>query len=149
MTLKDWVDSGWLRNHRPSLQEMKNLLSIVDRDLHDAGTPGISADWRFGMAYSAALKLCTMVVHASGYRVESARHHYLSIAALPLIMGERAAHSAQYLEGCRRKRNVVEYDLAGVVSEIEADGLFRFACQLREDVLAWIEENRTRIGLVE
>lgn len=53
MTLQEWADNGWLRAHQTSSQEMANLLDIVDRDLVDA-CAGISADWRFGIAYNAA-----------------------------------------------------------------------------------------------
>jgi len=37
-----------------------NLLTIVERDLNDAGSCGISSDWQFGIAYNAALKLSTL-----------------------------------------------------------------------------------------
>jgi hypothetical protein len=69
MSLQSWLNNGWLRAHKTSPQEIKDLLEIVDRDLKDAGG-NISADWRFGIAYNAALKLCTILVHASGYRPE-------------------------------------------------------------------------------
>lgn len=68
MSLKKWVEFGWLRPHESSRQEIAGLLSIVDRDLKDANEHSISADWRFGIAYNAALKLCTILLHASGYR---------------------------------------------------------------------------------
>jgi hypothetical protein len=45
------------------------LLSIVERDLLDAQGP-ISADRRFGITYNAALKLCTILMYASGFRPE-------------------------------------------------------------------------------
>ena len=60
MSLKQWADNGWLREHRSSAKEIAGLLSIVNRDLKDAGRVEVSADWRFGIAYNAALKLCTI-----------------------------------------------------------------------------------------
>lgn len=56
MSLKDWVNNGWLREHKTSKQEILNLLEIVKRDLKDSKRKGLSADWRFGIAYNAALK---------------------------------------------------------------------------------------------
>ena len=47
----------------------------------------ISADWRFGIAYNAALKLCTILLYAEGYRPEKTLQHYRTIQALPLILG--------------------------------------------------------------
>jgi hypothetical protein len=112
MSLKQWADNGWLRPHQSSKQEIADLLSIVSRDLADAEGE-ISADWRFGIAYNAALKLCTILVHASGYRPEKNLAHYRTIAALPLVLGDRWKEESEYLETCRRKRNIVEYDRKG------------------------------------
>jgi hypothetical protein len=61
MSLKRWLDNGWLRRHQTSSKEFSNLMEIVDRDLKDAKT-SISDDWRFGIAYNAALKLCTIFI---------------------------------------------------------------------------------------
>ena len=61
MSLKRWLDNGWLRRHQTSSKEISDLMEIVDRDLKDAKT-GISDDWRFGIAYNAALKLCTIFI---------------------------------------------------------------------------------------
>ena len=69
MTLRLWEKNGWIRPHQTSPQEVAGLLSIVDRDLADS-RGRISSDWQFGIAYNAALKLCTILLHASGYRPE-------------------------------------------------------------------------------
>ena len=76
MNLKDWQDNGWLKQHTTDKQEIANLLSIVERDLNDAGNTTVSSDWRFGIAYNAALKLCTIVLYAQGYRPENTLAHY-------------------------------------------------------------------------
>ena len=36
MTLKQWLDNGWLRPHQTTPEEIDNLFQIVDRDLKDA-----------------------------------------------------------------------------------------------------------------
>ena len=69
MTLKQWAENGWLRQHTTSKKETCDLMKIVQRDLKDAGE-GLSSDWRFGIAYNAALKLCTILLHAEGYKSE-------------------------------------------------------------------------------
>jgi hypothetical protein len=68
MTLKQWADNGWLESHVTSAKEITNLLEIVYRDLADAGG-SIFPDRQFGIAYNAALKLCTILLYAEGYRV--------------------------------------------------------------------------------
>jgi hypothetical protein len=56
MTLKQWADNRWLKEEKTSREEIFNLLAIVERDMEDA-KGSISPDWRFGIAYNAALKL--------------------------------------------------------------------------------------------
>ena len=64
MTLKQWFENSWLRQHKTKPSEISDLLQIVDRDLKDARERHISNDWRFGIAYNAALKLCTILLYA-------------------------------------------------------------------------------------
>ena len=87
MTLTQWVENGWLRQHATSSEEISNLLSVVERDMHDAAQP-VSTDWRFNIAYNAALKLCTILLYSEGYRPKREMGHYRTIAALPLILGQ-------------------------------------------------------------
>ena len=44
MSLKQWFDNGWIKQHRSSRQEVADLLAIVERDLNDASSGGISSD---------------------------------------------------------------------------------------------------------
>jgi hypothetical protein len=140
MTLQQWANSGWLDPHVTSSEEIANLLAIVDRDLADAGGK-ISPDWRFGIAYNAALKLCTILLYAEGYRAARTLQHYRTIQALPLILGPKYRADANYLDACRKKRNVVEYDYVGGVTEDEASELVAYVLELRKKVLAWLKEN--------
>ena len=139
MSLQEWAKNGWLRSHKTSPQEISDLLSIVDRDLKDA-EGSISADWRFGIAYNAALKLCTILLHASGFRPEKALQHYRTITALPLILGPERKDDADYLDSCRSKRNTVEYDTAGAATHEEAKELVEFSKEFRQDVLDWLKQ---------
>jgi hypothetical protein len=145
MSLKQWAANGWLREHTGSRKEIAGLLSIVDRDLMDAAKRGLSPDWRFGIAYNAALKLCTILVHASGYRPERALQHYRTLQALPLVLGDARKRDADYLDACRIKRNTVEYDMAGAATDADADELLKFATSLRKDVLTWLKGNHPRL----
>ena len=145
MSLKQWADNGWLRPHNPSRQEVAGLLAIVERDLADA-EGNISPDWRFGIAYNGALKLCTILLHASGFRPERTLQHYRTIAALPLILDDERKDDADYLETCRRKRNTAEYDMAGVATEQDALELATFVKALLEDVIDWLKRNHPQLA---
>ena len=97
MSLKEWEANGWLRAHKTSRQEIQNLFAIVRRDLADARATEVSADWRFGIAYNAALKLCTILLYAEGYRPMQSLAHYRTLQALPLILGKDRKEDADYL----------------------------------------------------
>jgi hypothetical protein len=139
MTLQNWANNGWLRVHKTSKQEIRQLLEIIERDLKDAQQKGISADWRFGIAYNAALKLCTILVYSAGYRPEKTLAHYRTLQALPLILGPEKNADADYLDSCRSKRNVVEYDYTGGATDADANELIAFIVDLKKEVLEWLK----------
>lgn len=144
MSLHDWVESGWLRSHTTSREEVAGLLGIAERDLADAGQ-GISADWKFGIAYNAALRLCSILLYAEGYRPERNLQHYRTIQALCLILGSDRKADVDYLEVCRKKRNIIEYDQPGSVSAADAAELLKFVVELRTGVLRWLGENHREL----
>jgi hypothetical protein len=141
MTLQNWANNGWLRVHKTSKQEIKQLLEIVERDLKDSRQKGLSADWRFGIAYNAALKLCTILVYSEGYRPEKTLAHYRTLQALPLILGQEKDDDAEYLDTCRSKRNIVEYDYIGGATDADANELIAFGIGLKNEVLDWLKKN--------
>lgn len=146
MSLKQWAENGWLRTHKTSKQEIANLLDIVNRDLNDAQVKGeISDDWKFGIAYNAALKLCTILLYASGYKSEKNLAHYRTLQALPLILGKERAGDAEYLDNCRMKRNVVEYDCVGEASYQDSEELIQFLIDLKKEVMEWLRKNHPEL----
>lgn len=145
MTLQDWADNGWLRTHKTTPQEIKNLLDIVERDMKDSKDKGLSADWRFGIAYNAALKLCTILMYAEGFRPEKALAHYRTLRALPLILGPEREDDADYLDSCRIRRNTVEYDYVGGATDSDAEELLEFTAELEKDVRSWLKENHPEL----
>ena len=141
MSLQSWLNKGWLREHRTSAQEISSLLDIVNRDIADAERTAVSSDWRFSIAYNAALKLCTILLYAEGYRADRVMAHYRTIQALPLILGSDKEDDVDYLDACRSKRNTVEYDYAGGATDADADELILLVKDFKEEVLEWLEAN--------
>lgn len=141
MSLKELLADARLRPHRTSAREVADLLRVVDRDLADAALPQLSTDRRFATAYNAALQLATIALHASGYRAAGAGHHWATFHVLPEIMGPPAKARADYLDHCRSKRNVSDYDRAGEISAREADELHAEARAFRAEVLAWLKNH--------
>ena len=137
MRLQQWAANGWLRPHQTTRSQIADLLAIVERDLADSDRD-LSVDWQFGIAYNATLKLCTILLYASGYRPEKNLAHYRTLQALPLILGPEFSDDADYLDSCRAKRNTAEYDTAGTISQSEATELRAFTRELRTHVLDWL-----------
>lgn len=144
MTLQQWYENDWLKTHEPSRKEMSDLLAIVDRDIEEA-RHAVSPDWQFGIAYNAALKLCTMLLHATGYRAGHSLQHFRTIQALSLILGDERKLDTKYLDTCRLKRNIIEYECVGAVTANDADELIRFAEELRGAVLSWLEHEHANL----
>lgn len=141
MSLQKWLGSGWLRQHKTSPEEIRDLWLVVERDLANAATDTISDDWRYFIAYNAALKLCTILLYAEGYASGKGQgSHIRPINALPLILGEERRGDADYLDGCRQKRNQGEYEHIGGVTREDVNALVDFGRELRTAVLSWLKE---------
>ena len=84
MSLTDWLANRWIVRHEATVDEIRDLLAVVDRDLADAAVPRLSADWRLGIAYNAALQLATLALAAEGYRPARERGHERAILSLAI-----------------------------------------------------------------
>jgi uncharacterized protein (UPF0332 family) len=61
-------------------------------------------------------------------------------------VGAAVSGTANYLERCRRKRNELSYDMAGVVTETEATEILAQATELRKTIERWIAENHPHLA---
>ena len=147
MSLQDWHKFGWLKPHNTSFLELSNLLAIADRDIADAESETLSADWRFGIAYNAALKLCTMMLYDAGFMPEKNLAHYRTLLSLQFTLGSHRKADAEYLDACRIKRNHVEYDYVNGASGTEAQELVDFARELRTEVVDKLRTRYPNLGL--
>jgi len=118
--LRDWQKNSWLVEHTSSPEEIAALFAIVERDLASAKVAGLGDDWRLSIGYNAALQGATAALAASGFR--AAR------------------------EQLRKKRNMIGYETAGVVSEQEAREMHELAVGLRDEVLAWLRKQHPKLA---
>lgn len=144
MSLKDWARNGWLTEHKTSPQEIVDLLRVADRDLADCQAEGLSPDWHLNIAYNAALQLATAALAASGYRSAREAHHYRVVQSLGLTIGADQGLTRQ-LDQFRKKRNLSDYERAGLVSEQEADEMEALARDLRKRVQEWLKTNHPHL----
>lgn len=137
--MRDCLRKGWLVEHRSSRREVGDLLSLVDRDICESQVPGLTSDWRLNIAYNAALQAATVALAASGYRASREAPHLRVIQSLEFTIGADKEFIGE-LDGFRKKRNVSDYERAGLVTDGEAEEMRNLAIRLREDVLAWLRE---------
>jgi hypothetical protein len=132
-----------LHRHKTSHAEVDELRAVVDRDLKDAAIPQLSSDRRFSVAYNAVQQLGKMVLACKGYRVASSKtgHHATTFEALRLILDRKYEPLIDYFDTCRQKRNQVNYDQAGVISDAEAAEIVDRAAEFRTIVEDWIDAN--------
>jgi hypothetical protein len=79
-----------------------------------------------------------MAIACAGYRVVGQGHHLTTFEAVELAMGRSVVPLARYFETCRRKRNMLDYDMANVATETEVRELLEKAEEFRVLVEQWI-----------
>ena len=144
MSLRGWHSNGWLSEHRTSAEEIADLLGVADRDLNDCRVAGLSADWRFAIAYNAALQAATAALAAAGYRATRDSHHYRVLQSLAHTVGADATELRR-LDMFRKKRNIGGYEAAGRISNAEADSMIAAATALRARVEAFLRTERPEL----
>ena len=103
MSLQDWVKNGWLKEHTSSRQEISDLLGLVARDLKACQTEKLPLDWRFTIAYNAALQVATSALRVrcsfrlSCRRVINTQLTRLPVKALLETVQEIAARGGVFL----------------------------------------------------
>ncbi len=145
MSLQLYLNNRWIRKHRSSRDEIDTLLAIASRDIQQSQTPGLGAEWRFDIAYNAALQLATAALAGSGYRSERQNKHLRTIETLAFTVG-LDEKTVALLDRCRRKRHTAVYDQIGAISDHEADEMIAMAKRLLGLIEAWLHQHHP--GLV-
>jgi len=146
MTWRDLLEERLVDRHQTSKEELADVRNAVKRNLRDAAIPQLSADNRFGLAYEGALLLAKMAIACAGYRVKGQGAHHTTFVALKLVLGSEIDRTADYLERCRRTRNRLSYDAAGVATDQDAAELLAEVTALKEVVQKWIAKNHPNLA---
>ena len=136
-----------IHTHRSSKQELDELRAVVKRDLADAALPALSEDRRFATAYNAALQVPRMATACAGYRVAAVPgHHALSFECAGLALGKQADKLVLFFDGCRRKRNVIDYTGVQIATATEAAELLQRAEEFSTLVETWIKSTHPHLS---
>ena len=144
MSLQDWLKSGRLKAHKIGSREIAQLLALADRDLADARISDLSVDRRFATAYNAALQIATAALAASGFRAPQEGHHYWTIQSLAFTMN-LDGKTIEKLDKFRKKRNISDYEMTGMVSEQEVKEMLALAENLSASVREWLQDNHPEL----
>jgi hypothetical protein len=140
MSLKNLVGVS-LDTLTPSKETITRLIEAAARHIADAKVRGVSAETRFGSAYTAIRMLADVGLHANGYRTLTSRpgHHQTAIQTLQLTLGVDAKTIIR-LDHLRKQRNATEYS-GDLVPETAVTECLAQAESLREVALDWLKNN--------
>jgi hypothetical protein len=143
-SLESWLRNRWLVQHTSTSEEIANLFALSDRDLDACQTKNLPADWRFAIAYNAALQGATAALAAAGYRASRESHHHRVIQSLEFTLAPDR-ELIDTFDRFRKKRNISSYDVAGSVSDKEAHEMYELAASLRTKIEQWIRKNHRKL----
>jgi hypothetical protein len=144
MSLKSLVGVS-LAELPASRETVARLLSGAKAHIADAQATNISAETRFGAAYTAVRMLADVALNANGYRTLTSRsgHHQTAIQTLPLTIG-LPAPTVQVLDALRKQRHVTEYS-GDLVPESAVLECVMQAQALQAAVRAWLKKNQPKL----
>jgi hypothetical protein len=97
-------------------------------------------DWRFAIAYNAALQSAAAALKAAGYDVpKGGGAHHRTIESLRLTIGDDGVIT-EALQHYRSKRGGGVYETTGIASDQEVREIQELASQLFDRVAAWIKK---------
>jgi uncharacterized protein (UPF0332 family) len=137
MSLESWLNDKLIVEHRPSAREIAELLRICDRDLETVEIMQLGPDWRLSIAHNATVQAAKAALAAIGYRARKEGQHYLVLQSLAYTV-KTDPTTIKQLDKFREKRNISDYERAGLVTEQEAREMVALAKQLRDDVEQWL-----------
>jgi len=135
MIYDELLRSGRIREEKVSRLSVRQALERAERDLQVAARLiAEDLDWAFAISYNAVLQASRAYMFAQGYRPASAEGHKNTFAFMRIALGEEHEELITYFDRMRVKRNQATYNVAGLITETEAQNLLEKA----RDFVAWI-----------
>jgi uncharacterized protein (UPF0332 family) len=117
--IDDLEKEGLIRPITHDPNRVRDAMELARRDLGVARTLlATSSDWAYTVAYNAALQAGRALMFSRGYRPEGSNQH---ISVVRFCAEFLPREEALWLDRMRRKRHQSVYDVAGSVSEREAE----------------------------
>lgn len=139
MTLRRLETEKKIRGHITSDAEISGLFRIAERDIADSKANNISYDRKFATACNAILVLAAILLYCKGYQSFGKGQHHAIFEAMKIILGKNYNELADYFDACRQKRNITDYDTAGIISEKEFEEIHKEAENFYAFVKEWVK----------
>ena len=129
----------------PARQTVQRLLEGASRHITDAKETRISAETRFGSAYTAIRMLADAGLHAHGYRTLASKpgHHQTAVQSLVHTFGVENAVVIR-LDALRKQRNLTEYTGDTIPKSALEECLLQ-AEALQALAMKWLKANRSEL----
>lgn len=119
-TIDDLEQRGLIRRVPADPKAVESALSLARRDVSVARTIlGSNSDWAYTIAYNAMLQAARALMFAKGYRPSGNSQHIAVVRFAELFLD---GETLVAFDRMRRKRHATVYDMAGTISELEAEG---------------------------
>jgi len=129
----------------PSPETIARLLRAAKGHIADAQVTSITAETRFGAAYTAIRMLADVALNAHGYRTLTSRpgHHQTAVQTLSLTTGLPGA-TVQVLDALRKQRHATEYS-GDLIPESAVIECLKQAQALYAGVRAWLKTEHPQL----
>lgn len=97
-------------------------------------------DWAFSIAYNAVLQAARAFMYSQGFRPATEQGHKNTFAFMREALGDEFASLVGYFDRMRTKRNQAIYDVAGLITQAEANAIL-------EKAVEFVELIRTRTAV--
>lgn len=142
MPFEELLRQRRIHAHRATPDEVARLLALGDRDIRMARrTMAEDWDWAFSIAYNAVLQAARAFMYSQGFRPATDQGHKNTFAFMREALGDEFASLVGYFDRMRTKRNQAIYDVAGLITESEAQAIF-------DKAVEFVELIKARVGRV-
>lgn len=126
MSLEDLANQGKIKPIKSSKHEIKEILSLADRDLRMAEfVINQDMDWAFSISYNAALQASRAYMYSKGYRASGSEAHKNTFEFMKIVIGKEYEELIGFFDRMRPKRNMAIYDTVGLITETEVRELLK------------------------
>ncbi|OGX38360.1 MAG: hypothetical protein A3C53_01815 [Omnitrophica WOR_2 bacterium RIFCSPHIGHO2_02_FULL_68_15] len=138
--IRRFTDNGRLEPFRIERAQLAQHVRAAYQDLAEArATFPVSDRAAYVFAYTAMLKIGRAVLFLHGYRPKGFGQHETVVEAAGALLGKGFAALTERFDRMRRKRNLLIYEVGGLLSHADADTAFKTAEQYLDKVRDHLE----------